>query len=67
MLIKMTRADDGHSVDVHPDMVADYETGGYRIDEDAKHETLRQAETKTEAPTQTPAPVKRRRPRKGVQ
>ena len=31
MLIKMLRADDNHAVDVHPDMVADYESGGYRI------------------------------------
>ena len=64
MLIKMTRADDGHSVDVHPDMVADYMTGGYRIDEDAKHETLRETEAKTETQTETPAPVRRGRPRK---
>jgi hypothetical protein len=31
MLIKMLRADDNHAVDVHPDMVTDYESGGYRI------------------------------------
>lgn len=52
-LVKMRREDDGHEVDVHPEMVADYMTGGYRIDENAKPEA------------QTETPVKRRgRPRK---
>jgi hypothetical protein len=32
-LVKMTR-DDGHPADVHPDMVAEYVSGGYRVDED---------------------------------
>ena len=60
-LVKMRREDDGHEVDVHPEMVADYMTGGYRIDENAKPEAIRQAETQT----QTETPVKRRgRPRK---
>ncbi len=30
MLVKMQHSDTGHKVDVHPDMVADYEGGGYR-------------------------------------
>lgn len=30
MLVKMQHSDTGHKIDVHPDMVADYEGGGYR-------------------------------------
>ena len=59
MLIKMIRADDGHEVDVHPTMVADYMTGGYREVADAEPETLREAETETQA--EAKAPVKRGR------
>lgn len=60
-LIQMIR--DGHLVDVHPDMVADYFAGGYREIERAEQQTLRETETQTE--TQAEAPVKRRgRPRK---
>lgn len=63
MLVKMIRADDGHAVDVHPDMVADYMTGGYREVNDASEQAIR--ETETEAETKAEAPVKRRgRPRK---
>lgn len=29
-LVKMIR-DDGHEADVHPEMVEDYKTGGYRV------------------------------------
>lgn len=32
-LVKMTRFD-GHAVNVHPEMVNDYISGGYRVDED---------------------------------
>jgi hypothetical protein len=50
-LVKMHRADDNHFVDVHPDMVSDYESGGYRfVNADAD---------KGDAP-------QRGRPRKGV-
>lgn len=31
-LIQMRR-DDGHTVDVHPDMVEDYKSGGYQVTE----------------------------------
>ncbi len=53
MLVKMIRADDGHAIDVHPSMVADYMTGGYRV---ADNE-IRQEET--EAASEA-APVRRR-------
>lgn len=34
-LVKMAHADTGHKVDVHPDMVEDYKSGGYRVVEPA--------------------------------
>jgi len=63
MLKKMIRAEDGHAVDVHPDMVADYMTGGYRLVKgDVTDGIQAEEETKTEAPAK--APVKRGRPPK---
>lgn len=34
-LVKMIR-DDGHKVDVHPEMVSDYRKGGYQVIEAEK-------------------------------
>jgi hypothetical protein len=63
MLVKMIRADDGHAVDVHPEMVADYMTGGYREVSDSGEQAIRETEAKAETEAETP--VKRRgRPRK---
>lgn len=35
-LIKMKHVDTGHNVDVHPDMVDDYKSGGYHVIEQPK-------------------------------
>lgn len=65
MLVKMKRADDGHTVDVHPTMLADYMAGGYRIIEDASEQALRKTEAEAQTETKAETPVKRRgRPRK---